>query len=91
MAALLELEMFTTSAKDNVNIETVFLHLANSYFKAPVVQSASIKRFTYSPRSVGNCECERVRVHVSEWRLGGGDTTRRVTTTGTDRRDCSTS
>ena len=50
LAALLELEMFTTSAKDNVNIETVFQHLANSYFKAPQVQSAQVKRFTYTPR-----------------------------------------
>ena len=48
MAALLELEMFTTSAKDNVNIETVFQHIANSYFKTPAVQSAPTRH--YSPR-----------------------------------------
>ena len=48
LAAMLELELFTTSAKDNVNIELVFQHLANSYFNTLAVQSAPARH--YSPR-----------------------------------------
>ena len=48
LAAMLELELFTTSAKDNVNIELVFQHLANSYFNTLVAQSAPARH--YSPR-----------------------------------------
>ena len=48
LAVLLQLELFTTSAKDNVNIESVFQHLANSYFKSPAVQAAPVRH--YSPR-----------------------------------------
>ena len=48
MAALLELEMFTTSAKDNVNIELVFQHLASSYFNSLAAQTAPARH--YSPR-----------------------------------------
>ena len=45
---MLELELFTTSAKDNVNIELVFQHLANSYFNTLSAQSAPARH--YSPR-----------------------------------------
>ena len=48
LAAMLELELFTTSAKDNVNIELVFQHLANSYFNTLTAQSAPARH--YSPR-----------------------------------------
>ena len=48
LAAMLELELFTTSAKDDVNIELVFQHLANNYFNTLSAQSASARH--YSPR-----------------------------------------
>ena len=48
LATELEMEMFTTSAKDNVNIELVFQHLANSYFNTLAAQSAPARHF--SPR-----------------------------------------
>ena len=48
LATMLELDMFTTSAKDDVNIELVFQHLANSYFNTLAAQSAPARH--YSPR-----------------------------------------
>ena len=53
---MLDLEMFTTSAKDNVNIELVFQHLATSYFNSLAAQTAPARH--YSPRyySLGEIE-----------------------------------